>query len=578
MCRISSGRLRAFAMTGCQAATPRKAARLDSRPIVGYSFRSNDTEVAKKAKARLEHILANARQPPPFERVEKLADGALWMPWTRDASYNAGYAWFVRQLGDLVPDRGQSELWRVVPHRGPEASRRDREAAGDAEASRPGGALPSSAASRSDMASGREEASGHGRTLKSPALLLLQENDAVLLKRGALYKVGSRIGGGTFGDVFAGRFCRGEASGHEFAIKRLKPSDMDRAAAQHEACILDRCQNHPHIVQLLDVFGRRDEGKGDVLIHLVLELWGEDLGHLMAAMPEGVGFEPSEVRCIVKHVASGVAHLHTALGLVHGDLKPANILVKRMPSSGFGPYVGASGLVCRVGDLGGALLGDPEVRTPVPDSVVRSVGLQVMNLNVRAPEVLFGDTEYSYPIDAWSLGVVTALVAGLCFTMRARSEVDYRFALFQQLGTPSEESELTRLPQWCNLAAIPPRFEAKPWPDSVASRLGSLGLLCLQSLLAWAPSRRLKVTEVAAHQWFEDTEPSRRAFGGEGLSSQPAPASTASGLAAASDKAKAKAKANTKAATRMGQAKTRGEASGRGREKASSELHSAVRK
>ena len=259
-----------------------------------------------------------------------------------------------------------------------------------------------------------------------------------------------------------------------------------------------------------------------MLIHLVLEKWGEDL---CQAMPQDGGFEPSEVRGIVKHVARGVAHLHTVLGCVHGDLKPANILVKRMPSS----REGASGLVCKVCDLGCALQGDPALRILVNREEISQNGLPVMTLNVRAPEVLFGDARFSYPIDAWSLGVVTALVAGYAFTTLARNEVDYRLALFKQLGVPCEEAELTKLPLW---PQSPPRMQAKPWPDAVVSRLGELGLCCLQSLLTWAPSRRLKVAEVTAQGWFADTEASRRAFGAEGTSSQPAPASTATAASA----------------------------------------------
>lgn len=493
---------------------------MQAKNIIGFSFRSIDSGIVARAQSRLENCLNNRRHPP-FAVVEKLEDGAF-LRWHKKVGYLAGYNWLHRYLSDLNDRSGQSNRWKVVPHfEWPEASRRDGEAAGDAVASRPGGALPSSAASCPDVASGSEEASRPGSAVKSPAALLLQGCDAVLLQRGALYDVHSEIGEGTFGCVFAGRL-KG-ASGHEVAVKRLlKPSGMRlahyRAEAQNEAYLLDRCQNHPYIVQLFDVFAC-DEGQGQVLIHLVLEKWGEDLGKVMRAMPEDGGFEPSEVRCIVRHVASGVAYLHNVLGFAHGDLKPANILVKRV----------ASGLACKVCDLGCALQGDPALRILANREEISQNGLPVMTLNVRAPEVLFGDARFSYPIDAWSLGVVTALVAGYAFTMLARNEVDYRLALFKQLGVPCEEAELTKLPLW---PQKPPRMQAKPWPDAVVSRLGELGLCCLQSLLTWAPSRRLKVAEVTAQGWFADTEASRRAFGAEGPSSQPAPASTATATAA----------------------------------------------
>ena len=58
-------------------------------------------------------------------------------------------------------------------------------------------------------------------------------------------------------------------------MKQLKVSSFDlgftREAAWEEACVLDRCRGHPHIVQLLGIYMTPHE---EQIMDLVMELWG----------------------------------------------------------------------------------------------------------------------------------------------------------------------------------------------------------------------------------------------------------------------------------------------------------------
>ncbi len=89
-------------------------------------------------------------------------------------------------------------------------------------------------------------------------------------------------------------------------------------------------------------------------------------------------------------------------------------------------------------------------------------GIQLQTLWHRAPEVLYGDLEYSFAVDSWSLGLVLAELGGFSFhkgtKTRRYTQIDYSVALFQQLGTPITE-RLTKLPHW---HAQPPQFHRKP--------------------------------------------------------------------------------------------------------------------
>ena len=57
------------------------------------------------------------RKAVDWSTEKKLSDG-LHLVWKDPQTYNAGYAWWVRQIGSLVPDRrGQSSLWNVTGHK-----------------------------------------------------------------------------------------------------------------------------------------------------------------------------------------------------------------------------------------------------------------------------------------------------------------------------------------------------------------------------------------------------------------------------------------------------------------------------
>ena len=215
---------------------------------------------------------------------------------------------------------------------------------------------------------------------------------------------------------------------------------------------------------------------------------------------------PKQLRRIASQVSSGLLHLHSA-GLVHMDLKPGNILVQFLPD-----WL-AAGLVhmdhksfdVKVSDLGSVLPADPCERTL---EGAGDGGLQLQTLGFRAPEVVFGDKGFSRPVDAWSLGIVLCLTAGvlnpnLC-SLGGNSEVGYMMFLVQWLGTPTG---FEHLPHWPkrgrpNIAA------AKPWPEPALRALGPRGVDFLGRLLRYSPAERLTMDDaVRADYLFPERFP-----------------------------------------------------------------------
>ena len=303
-------------------------------------------------------------------------------------------------------------------------------------------------------------------------VLLLSARRQELEKRRSLYELGHLLGEGSFGRCYFGRRL---ADGQEVAVKALAPGADQLRHAWAEGYLLDRCRGHPHVPQLLDVFMGHTPNQW----HLVLEYAGQNLSTFQRA--QGDGLEPGASRSVVQHVALALQFLH-GIGLLHADVKPRNILVQGT----------AAGKVwAQLGDLGSVVQADPQTRVQ-PAALVQTLWW-------RAPEVLFGAPGYDQAIDLWSLGCVLAELGGLRFQEACQeagpTESGYARAVFQQLGTP-DCPELTGLPRWPRQL---PRFDRKPWPRTVVSRLGSAGQDLLEAMLGFVPALRPTAAQVADH-------------------------------------------------------------------------------
>ncbi|MBC7678052.1 MAG: serine/threonine protein kinase [Pseudorhodobacter sp.] len=150
--------------------------------------------------------------------------------------------------------------------------------------------------------------------------------------------------------------------------------DASSARAADEARTLAQL-SHPSLVQVYDA-GTDDHGRPWVVMELVD---GETLADAIRRRP----LASERVAVIGAVVAEGLAHVH-ARGLVHRDVKPANVLV------------GRDGAV-RLTDFGIARL--------VDSAKVTSTGLLVGTASYLAPEQVAGQF-VGPPADVWSLGLL----------------------------------------------------------------------------------------------------------------------------------------------------------------------------
>ena len=227
-----------------------------------------------------------------------------------------------------------------------------------------------------------------------------RENEGLIGMTIGGYLVKEIVGKGTFGTVVRAIPQEGAELSRdvdEVAIKINRSDSEYREVALMEVETMEFIKENPKMIgactlDLLDLFDH------DGCICLVFELYGLSLFDFMK-MNKFRGFRVKHVVDIAYQLLYTVACLHR-IGVIHTDIKPENILFceKRIlptyNSRGeVRSYKLPSSTSIKVIDYGTA-------HTPKDSRKTRIVSTRPY----RAPEVIPGKGDWSYPCDVWSIG------------------------------------------------------------------------------------------------------------------------------------------------------------------------------
>jgi hypothetical protein len=135
------------------------------------------------------------------------------------------------------------------------------------------------------------------------------------------YEIVETLGQGGFGTVYRARQL---AVGREVALKidgRVLATERDKRRFMREVTAAGQLSGHPHVVAVYDA-GVLGDGRP----YMVLELCPG--GSLADRLRDKGPFPPAEVRDIGVNIADALGAAHAA-GVLHRDVKPANILVNQ---------------------------------------------------------------------------------------------------------------------------------------------------------------------------------------------------------------------------------------------------------
>ena len=153
------------------------------------------------------------------------------------------------------------------------------------------------------------------------------------------YEFLDKIGSGSFATVYR---ARDTELGREVAVKQIheqymeEPQQLERY--WQEAQLLASL-HHPNIVTIFDIY--RDRG------WLILELMQANLAERMA----GRQMNLTSLRTTIAHALRSLKYLHTQ-GIVHGDIKPSNLMIDARRRIKLGDF----GLARRVSNEEGSMI------------------------------------------------------------------------------------------------------------------------------------------------------------------------------------------------------------------------------
>lgn len=120
----------------------------------------------------------------------------------------------------------------------------------------------------------------------------------------------------------------------------------------------------------------------------------------------------------------------------------------------------------------------------------------------RAPELIFGATDYSTAIDVWSCGCVAAelLIGQPLF--QGESGVDQLVEIIKVLGTPTREEIFAMNPHYTEFKF--PQIKAHPWSKVFHKHMPADAVALVGHLLQYAPTTRLTALGVCGHPFFDE--------------------------------------------------------------------------
>ena len=131
------------------------------------------------------------------------------------------------------------------------------------------------------------------------------------------YRLGSKIGKGSFGSVYQGFYKKPGQPQKIVAIKVLDASKYSKLEAELTASI----PPHPNVCKFLDTWVLND--KRYIAVELID---GMSLRNWLDAFDFDEPIDWRKIIDIFLQIFSGIAHLHEHL-IFHGDIKPANIMI-----------------------------------------------------------------------------------------------------------------------------------------------------------------------------------------------------------------------------------------------------------
>ena len=301
--------------------------------------------------------------------------------------------------------------------------------------------------------------------------LELQQEEA--LKEGKFTAI-SIIGKGTFGIVYR---AKKDQSDEILAIKRVF---QDKRYHNRELEILKELK-HPNIINLRHYFYTKGEKDDEIYLNCVTDYLPQVLSRILSVnFQTRKQLDPFIAKLYAYQMLLSIKYIHS-IGITHRDIKPQNVLVDQKTNKI---------KLCDFGSAKKLVKGQKSLA-------------YICSRYYRAPELIFGSTQYDSQIDVWSMGcVIGELVLGRPL-FPGDSPSDQLVEIIKILGTPTKEDIFSMNPQFQEhkFHSIKPT----PWEKVFKNRkIPEHFVDLISKLLVYNQKIRLTAEKALEHVYFDE--------------------------------------------------------------------------
>jgi len=285
------------------------------------------------------------------------------------------------------------------------------------------------------------------------------------------------VGNGAFGVVWRAREESG--NGTQVAIKKVV---LDRRYHNRELEMM-KGLDHECVIKLHHHFEKPGRKRDETYLHLVMDFLPQTIRSVALARQKADSrsrLPIEDVTVYLYQTLKALQYVHSKR-ICHRDLKPDNLLVD--PAS----------RRLKLIDFGCAKVlvkGQPNVS-------------YICSRYYRAPELMFGATEYTCAVDMWSLGtiMVELLIGHLPFQGQDSTQ-QHLVEIMKILGTPTER-DLRQMRATCSIDDLP-KLKPYPWERIFPSFTPPPAIDLARQLLCYDPMKRLTAEQALLHPFFAD--------------------------------------------------------------------------
>jgi glycogen synthase kinase 3 beta len=288
------------------------------------------------------------------------------------------------------------------------------------------------------------------------------------------------LGNGTFGIVYSAHVVETDET---VAIKKVF---VDRRYRNRELQVWEKMR-HPNIVTLKHAFYTSGESHDELYLNMVMEYVPETVYCVMKRHSrQKLSMPDILVQLYTYQACRALAHLR-ACGVVHRDIKPQNLLVDA--SKGHQLKLCDFGSAAKLGQGRPALVA------------------YICSRYYRAPELIFGATQYTTTVDMWSIGCVLAEMIRGRPLFPGESGVDQLVEIVKVLGSPSRRQILAMNPAYFNFSI--PAIKPCSWRAIFRQDVGFNFIDLLAAFLQYDPEARIQPLQACAHPCFDELRQER---------------------------------------------------------------------